>query len=140
MKKTVLGIIIFFTVIFVISSKNGNLLDLNKLFYYSFCDTPIKYKVDTVDKEFNLSAEKFEKYINEAVDIWEVSIDKNLFEFERQSVEFQQKANQLNKEIENWNNKGGAPPEEYKKIIEEQRMLQAEADRLNSVAQSLNIS
>ena len=183
MKKTVLGIIIFFTVIFVISSKNGNLLDLNKLFYYSFCDTPIKYKVDTVDKEFNLSAEKFEKYINEAVDIWEVSIDKNLFEFdpkgqlsinliyderqslankiilledtvntdkqslnpkvieyEKQSADFQQKADQLNKQVEYWNNNGGAPSEEYKKIIEEQKILQAEADRLNSVAQSLNIS
>lgn len=183
MKKIALGVIIFLTAVFISNSKSGNSLSLNKLFYYSVCDTPIKYKVDTVDAEFNLSTEKFEKYTDDAIKIWENSINKNLFEFdpkgqlsinliyderqsltnkiiqledtvnadkqslnpkviehEKQSADFQQKADQLNKQVEYWNNNGGAPSEEYKKIIEEQKILQIEADRLNSVAQSLNIS
>lgn len=183
MKKIVFVAGLFLVAIFVSNNRIGNSLRLNKLFYYSVCDTPIKYKVDTVDPEFNLSREKFEKYTDDATKIWENSINKNLFEYnpdgelsinlvyderqalttqisnledtvnidkqslnpkvseyEKQSLEFQQKADKLNKQVEYWNSKGGAPADEYKKIVEEQKLLQNEADRLNSLAQGLNIS
>ena len=183
MKKVIFVLIFISITAILVNNASKGYLNFNKLFFYSICDTPIKYKVDIVDKEFNLSREKFEKYIDDATKTWENSIDKNLFEFdpkgqlsinliyderqslankiifledtvntdkqslnpkvieyEKQSADFQQKADQLNKQVEYWNNNGGAPSEEYKKIIEEQKILQAEADRLNSVAQSLNIS
>lgn len=68
------------------------------------------------------------------------SLNPKVNEYEKLASEFKQKVIELNKKIEEWNNKGGAPPDEYKKIIEEQQSLQSETDRLNSMAKSLNIS
>lgn len=61
-------------------------------------------------------------------------------EYQRLSAEFRQKVDNLNKEVEDWNSKGGAPPDEYEKLIKKQQALQAEAEQLNKMAQDLNIS
>lgn len=183
MKKIVFVVILILVAVFIGNNKIIDSLSLNKLFYYSVCDVPIKYKIETVDAEFNLSKEKFEKYTDDATKIWENSINKNLFEYdpkgelsinliyderqsltnkiiqlessvsadkqsldpkvneyEKQRIAFEQKADNLNKQVEYWNSKGGAPSDEYKKIVDEQKLLEGEADRLNSFAESLNIS
>jgi hypothetical protein len=44
----------------------------------------------------------------------------------------------LNQEIDEWNDKGGAPPEVYKALLERQSNLKQEADALNEEARALN--
>ncbi len=150
---------------------------------FSFCDQPIRYRVDTVDSKFNLSRETFLTDINQAAKIWNSTWGKDLFiydpkgdlsinliyderqsltnqinqlgnkvqsekralnpqfsEYQKLSADFKQKLSDLNSQIEDWNNKGGAPSEEYKKLIQQQQDLQAQASNLNAMAKSLNIS
>lgn len=151
--------------------------------YYSFCDEPINYRIDTIDPRFNLSKEELLVDVSQSADIWNNTYGKNLFvydpkgdlsvnliyderqsltnqinllenqvdtgqqnlkpqisEFERLSKEFKQKVADLNRKIAGWNDKGGAPPDEYNKLISEQQNVQQEANRLNIMAQSLNRS
>lgn len=53
---------------------------LNRWMKFSFCDRPIKYRVNSVDKRFNISKEEVEKDVDVASQIWEKIVDKNLFE------------------------------------------------------------
>ncbi|MCL4365731.1 matrixin family metalloprotease [Patescibacteria group bacterium] len=61
-------------------------------------------------------------------------------EYQKLSADFKQKLDNLNQEVEFWNSKGGAPPDEYKKLISQQQDLQTQANNLNAMAQSLNTS
>jgi len=61
-------------------------------------------------------------------------------EYQNLAADFKQKISALNKEIEYWNSKGGAPPDEYNKIIQQQQELKEQANRLNTMAQNLNVS
>lgn len=56
------------------------------------------------------------------------------------SADFKQKLNDLNKLIEYWNSKGGAPEDEYNKINQQRQDLQTQASNLNSMAKDLNLS
>lgn len=169
--------------IFVTHLSYFNLPPIESYFYYSYCDKPIHYRVDTVDPKFNLSRDTFVSDVSNAVQIWNESYGKNLFtfdpegdlsinliyderqsltnqifqmedkvqtekqtltpevnEYKRLSLDFKQKIENFNKEVEYWNNQGGAPPDEYQKLIQLQKDLQSEADQLNSMAKNLNIS
>ncbi len=68
------------------------------------------------------------------------SLNPKIDQYEKESADFKNKVAELNKKVQEWNSKGGAPPDEYKKIIDEQHFLQAEADKLNEMARSLNLS
>lgn len=68
------------------------------------------------------------------------SLKPKISEYQKLSAEFKQKIADLNKTIEYWNNQGGAPSDEYQKIITKQQELKAEADRLNAMADNLNLS
>lgn len=68
------------------------------------------------------------------------ALNPQVSEYKQLSTDFKQKIVDFNSQIEYWNNRGGAPPDEYKKLTEEQQNLQAEANNLNSMARSLNIS
>ncbi len=70
----------------------------------------------------------------------EQSIKPQITEYQKQVVEFKQKIAQLNQQIETWNSQGGAPPDVYNQLKQQQADLQAEASRLNSMARSLNQS
>lgn len=70
----------------------------------------------------------------------EQSIKPQITEYQKQVVEFKQKIAQLNQQIETWNSQGGAPPDVYNQLKQQQSDLQAEASRLNSMAKSLNQS
>ncbi len=46
------------------------------------CDSPITYRVDTVDPKFNLSRDKFVTDVKEAASIWNKQEGKNLFDYD----------------------------------------------------------
>ncbi len=152
--------------------------------YFSYCDQPIRYHVDTLDPKFNLSKQQFLADVDQAAKIWNKSVNRNLFlydpdpsslsinmiydsrqsletnisdlqgqlgnkqgplnsevqDYNRQSVDFENRLNQLNQEISDWNSKGGAPPDVYQQLLERQQSLQTESQRLNQTAKSLNQS
>lgn len=183
--KNAIALIVFFAVLLVtaVVVSGVNISSPDNFLTYSFCDQPIHYRVDTVDPKFNLSRDAFMADINQAAQIWNGAIDKNLFiydpkgdlsinliyderqsltsqinqlenkvqskreslnpqvsEYKRLSLDFRQKLIDLNSQIEYWNSRGGAPPDEYAKITAQHQDLQKEADSLNAMAQSLDIS
>ena len=151
--------------------------------YYSPCDTPIQYKIGSVDPRFKLTKEEFAKDVEEAIAIWanteqkqlflldekaqlsinltfdnrqslndqinslqkELNSQKNTIEpqtqaYNRLSAEFKKRLEDFKTEVDFWNNKGGAPPDEYHRLEEERNALQEEATKLNALAKSLNQS
>lgn len=152
-------------------------------FSYSLCDSPIHYRIDTVDPKFNLSRNEFTLDVDSATKIWETPIKKDLFvydpkgdlsvnlifderqsltnqinqlesqvqtnkqnltpqinDYKKQTAAFESKLSDFKKEVEDRNSKGGAPEDIYNKLIQEQKDLQTEAQRLNKMARGLNIS
>lgn len=67
-------------------------------------------------------------------------IDPKIATFKKKQEDFEAKVNQLNQEVQYWNSKGGAPQEEYNKLVSRQKELQSEARSLNEEAQSLGQS
>lgn len=60
--------------------------------------------------------------------------------YESKVADFNRRVADLNSNINYWNEKGGAPEEEYKKLISGQEELKKEAEELNQLAKSLNRS
>ena len=58
--------------------------------------------------------------------------------YDKLSAEFKQRLADLNSQVTLWNQRGGAPVEEYNKLIGEQGTLRQIADQLNAMAKSLN--
>ena len=61
-------------------------------------------------------------------------------EYQNQVANFEKRLAEHNGEVEKWNSQGGAPPEEYDKLIARQNELSQEANRLNAIAKELNLS
>lgn len=177
---------IFFLILIAViafTQKNFIIKNFNKVYYYSVCDTPIRYKTGYIDSRFNVSEPKLLADIKQAGDIWGSVVKKNLFvydpkgsliinlfydkrqalssqiiqyennienqknqinpvvaQYEKDVAAFNQSKDNLNAEIQSWNDKGGAPPDIYNQIIKDQQTLQTEADRLNQTADMLNQS
>lgn len=68
------------------------------------------------------------------------NLKPKIAEYQTNLANFKAKLVALNAEIEDWNKKGGAPPDEYQKLISKQEALQKEANELNNTAKALNIS
>lgn len=68
------------------------------------------------------------------------NIKTTVEEYEKESADFKKRLADLNSQISYWNKKGGAPPEEYDKLIKERDDLLNQAERLNVTAKSLNRS
>lgn len=68
------------------------------------------------------------------------AIDPRIEAFKKKQVDFEQRVSQLNKQVQYWNSKGGAPKEEYDKLVAQQKELQSEAQSLNTEAESLGQS
>lgn len=68
------------------------------------------------------------------------SIEEKRAEYDKLSLDFRQRLDNLNKQISFWNEKGGAPAEEYAKLKKEQEDLKEEANSLNALAKTLNRS
>ncbi|OGE64542.1 hypothetical protein A3J13_00750 [Candidatus Daviesbacteria bacterium RIFCSPLOWO2_02_FULL_36_8] len=83
MKKIYLFII--FLIILLIALKIPNSLQvpaLTNLFYFSVCDQPIRYRIDEIDPQFKLSKNNFTSYVNDAAQIWNNALNKNLFAYD----------------------------------------------------------
>ncbi len=78
--------------------------------------------------------------LNSKVKEQQNALDPQIADYKKRSAEFRAKITQLNNDIEYWNGKGGAPPDEYEKLINRQKSLQIEADSLKNEAVSLNQS
>lgn len=66
------------------------------------------------------------------------SLNSQISEYQKQVADFNVRNAQLNNDISRWNSQGGAPPEEFDKLIARQKQLQQEAAGLNQLAKSLN--
>ena len=64
--------------------------------------------------------------------------DQKLAQFEQKRSEITASLDALNNEIQDWNQKGGAPPEIYNDLIERQKNLQKDINTINATADSLN--
>lgn len=106
------------------------------LFVY---DPHAKLSVNLVyDKRQDLSNQIYS--LKDQLETDKNSIKPEVDEYESRSRAFRQRMADLNSQIEYWNSKGGAPEDEYNKLIQEQQSLQQEADALNTMARQLNQS
>ncbi len=67
-------------------------------------------------------------------------LDTKIADYNRRAQEFQIIVKKLNEDIQYWNERGGAPPDEYESLIQRQKSVQSEAESLKSEAASLNQS
>lgn len=68
------------------------------------------------------------------------TLQQKIDKYEADVKNFQVKLSALNATVEKYNNQGGAPPEVYKSLIEQQNKLKNEGDDLNSRAMQLNLA
>lgn len=61
-------------------------------------------------------------------------------EYEKEVDDFNKQVDELNNQVQYWNNQGGAPKEEYDKLIARQKELGEQAQKLTSQARELNLS
>lgn len=87
------------------------------------------------------------QYLNNQVDDLNTEIEEQkntlkpeIADYERRAEAFKKRNADLNSRVDYWNNQGGAPEEEYRKLIDEQKALQQEAAQLQSMAEALNQS
>lgn len=78
--------------------------------------------------------------LEEKLDGGRSTLDVNIQRYEGLVEQFNERVKNLNEKISYWNNQGGAPPEEYNKLIQEQQDVKLEAQRLNDMARDLNLS
>lgn len=64
-------------------------------------------------------------------------IDPKIEDYKRRQLEFQENVKKLNDDISYWNSQGGAPKEEYEKLVQRQEELKNQAEALNQEAESL---
>jgi hypothetical protein len=87
------------------------------------------------ERQENLSTiEEFESLVKER----KLTLEEqnNLYEEKLASIE--ERAEELNQEINNWNNKGGAPEEVYNDLINQQDELAMDIKELNRMGEALN--
>ncbi len=68
------------------------------------------------------------------------TIDQQIAQYQKDKAAFEQKINDLNSQIQSWNAKGGAPPDVYANLVQQQQALKTQAQQLNITAQNLNQS
>lgn len=67
-------------------------------------------------------------------------INQNVAAFRARVETYKAAQKQLNEDIRYWNERGGAPEEEYNKLLERQNALENESKELQALAESLNQS
>lgn len=84
----------------------------------------------------NSQVDSIENQIEEKKSVLQTSIAR----YESDLASFKKRVADLNNRIQEWNSKGGAPKDEYEKLISEQKALQEEGNALNDRARQLNLS
>lgn len=78
--------------------------------------------------------------LDQGLDNNKTSLQSETQKYDTMAADFKTKLTNLNQRINYWNSQGGAPPDQYSKIISEQQSLQQEANTLNAMAKDLNQS
>ncbi len=78
--------------------------------------------------------------LNNQVEERKDTLKPEIADYENRAAEFKRRNAALNERISYYNNQGGAPEEEYNKLLSEQRSLQQEAKELQAMAGTLNQS
>lgn len=73
-----IGLVAFFGIVFLVPSYRQSAV---KALSYSACDTPLQYRIGSIDQRFGLSKEKALEDISIATDIWTAAEGKKLFEY-----------------------------------------------------------
>lgn len=68
------------------------------------------------------------------------TLQAQVAQYESDLASYKSRVADLNNKIQDWNSKGGAPKDEYEKLVSEQKSLQAEGNALNERARQLNLS
>lgn len=68
------------------------------------------------------------------------ALDPKITQYNTLSQQFQSQLDQFKSEADYWNKKGGAPPDEYQKLLSQQKFLQDQSTTLNQMAKDLNLS
>jgi peptidoglycan hydrolase CwlO-like protein len=76
--------------------------------------------------------------LNSKVKAKQKELDPEIESYKNKSAQFRARVTQLNNDIEYWNTKGGAPPEEYEKLKSRQEVLRQEGEALAAEASRLN--
>ncbi len=84
--KRLLFIVFLFLAGFFFISYPPVFTKVTRFFYFSPCDTPISYRLGTVDTRFNLSQNKFLTDIQNAASIWSTTEEKNLFVYDAKAL------------------------------------------------------
>ncbi|MDO8618964.1 MAG: matrixin family metalloprotease [Candidatus Daviesbacteria bacterium] len=82
--KLVLILTVFSLLIYATDKSAANFV--NNLISYSYCDKPIRYRIDTVDPKFNLNREAFASDITAAGQIWSKAEGKTLFVYDPEGI------------------------------------------------------
>lgn len=128
MKKIVLLLIGICILSFVLWKQKSIILFAQNILYISPCDTPLTYKIGTVDPRFNLSENEFLTDVKDAANIWSIVYGKQLFKYDPEGAiaismtydERQSLTNQINSLDTNLNiQKSNITPqlEEYKQKV-----------------------
>jgi hypothetical protein len=94
--------------------------------------------------EINLVYDERQDYLKniesleENVNDHRLDVDEKSKIYDQMVSSFEKEMSSLNEKIDYWNSKGGAPKDEYEKIISEQDTLLRKAERINQYAQDLN--
>lgn len=174
-----LGLLLLAFIIYAVPSFHQQAI---KILSYSACDTPVLYKLGTVDPKFDLTQETVLSNLQTSTQIWNNAEGKTLFSYsqkapltvnfiydkrtaldssirtlqnqldgknttlhqkintyEAQVKAFEQKLADFNANVEAYNRKGGAPPDVYKDLQNQQEALEQEGDALNTKARELNL-
>lgn len=76
--------------------------------------------------------------LQNAVESGQTSLEPKIKQYDSLVADFKVRLASLNQQVEYWNSQGGAPPDEYNKLITEQKSLQQEADQINTLAKQLD--
>jgi hypothetical protein len=82
MKKLVLVIILVLILGLGYADRTVLADTLHKVTYFSSCDTPLKYKIGSIDNRFNITRDEFKQDIANAADIWDTAEGKQLFQYD----------------------------------------------------------
>lgn len=87
MKKIIqIFLLVCIAVIILVKTGKPVFLFFSQIIYSSPCDEPIHYKIEYVDSRFHLSRAEFQSAVEQATQIWDQPLGKNLFQFDPQAT------------------------------------------------------
>lgn len=153
---------------------------LSRIIYVRPCDTPLTYRLGSINLKFDLSQNEAKKSLKQAAEIWGKEYGKDIFvesptgelavnfiydkrqelriqmedqissvnteqnsleirieNYKTKAADFNRRAAQLNKDIDDWNRRGGAPQEIYDNLRQKVAHMRKESENLSQEAQDL---